>query len=235
MKNFWLMIVVLFVLGGCASDYIMPLDTVSETGETTRSIATTTGDASMYKENVKYAAWRQYYISMQKAQEHTGIQIGYQEIKLSDGTVAHLPTLTVRQPLVLPPPPEVSEHPVWKTTNALLGTALRWGFGYLAVDAIVGGYNAANANGGYSNYVNSGGGDVDFVSKRSSVAIGDSNTTTTVSDINQGPDNQKNCESGDCDEPEDIEGSCGEGSFEQDGVWWITPGCSCSSRAAGNC
>ena len=87
MKNVMLLVTVLFFLGGCAgSDYIIPLDMGEETGETARSMATTTGDASMYKEYVRYHAWEVYYQEMEEAQEESGIKIGYMEVTLSDGT-----------------------------------------------------------------------------------------------------------------------------------------------------
>ena len=228
MKNLWMLVVCAIVvsLGGCAGgDYIIPLDIGTETGETARTMTTVTGDASMYKEYVRYHAWEVYYQEMEEAQEDSGIKIGYMEVTLSDGTKTYLPTLTVRQPLVLPPPPEVSEHPVWKTANNLLGTALRWGFGYLAVDTIVGGYTAASDNGGYSNYVSSEGGDIDFVSKRSTVAIGDGNASTTVYDQNADFNaTDPIIEEGGVVAPVDC-----PNAFFEDGTWWTSPGLSCES------
>jgi len=125
-----------------------------------------------------------------------------------------------------------------------VGTAGRDLLGTPASMLVAGGYAAGEFFKGYdrsgqSNYVSSNGGDIDFVSKRSAVSIGDSNTETYVSgqNLDGGTDG-----SGDGDDGSTNLGTCSgdRGStpiirVDDDGTQWVSSGCSCDSWLAGHC
>ncbi len=131
-------------LYGCSSGsvFIPPEYLTDQVGDTTKSLAGAVADASTAKEFAKYKAWAQYYKSYAKAYASSGFTMQYQEITLSDGSKTYLPTVSFKEAPVMGAPPDVSEHPIWKTANSVLNTVARWGFGYLAVDTVTGAFKS---------------------------------------------------------------------------------------------
>ncbi len=151
MKNSMAAVAILaLLLSGCTdgSVYIPPEYLTSETGGIIKNFNGAVADASTAKEFAKYKAWRTYYAEYRKAYEASGFNMSYQKVVLADGSVTYLPVVSYHESPRFAPPPDVSEHPVWKTAEGVLGTVARWGFGYLAVDSLVGGFKALGDNAG---------------------------------------------------------------------------------------
>lgn len=232
MKFLWL-VIPLFLLSGCANDMVdIPLSSMT-TEESRVAAYSTIGDTSTAKEAIVHKSWQTYYREYEQAYQASGMTMSYQEITLSDGSKAHLPVINYRPPPTMAAPPsEPSQHPVWRTVDNVINKGIMWaGIGWIAhewrgmqesaYDAAGNTYNGpTNMKGSY----NTAGND-NYVTMN-----GTQNTNTGAEN------NQTGCPNGECGEEEEIiDGSCGEGSFEEGGTWWIEPGCSCTSRAAGSC
>lgn len=127
-------IVVLLILSGCASSQIeIPVSAL--TNEESRMKAySVIGDASTAKEAIIHKTWQNYHVEYQKAYVASGFNMSYQQIKLSDGTMALLPLVSFKpQPQMAAPPTEPSQHPVWKTVDNVVNRGIMWaGIGWVA-------------------------------------------------------------------------------------------------------
>lgn len=220
---YWLVVILGLVIGGCSSkDIIIPLDVAEEAGETARSLGYVVGDASVAKEAAKFKTSREMYEDYTEAYTKSGFTMKYQKMQIGDEMVL-LPIISFKQPPVAPGMAEVSEHPVWKTVNNLTGTALRWGFGYLAVDSIVGGYKSISDNAGnhYAGPVQ--------MSGSYNTAGGDQSITTGAQYQDQRTDSD-GCSNGNCDgeAEEGIDEMCvgDRGTIPMSS---LPEGCSCGS------
>ena len=213
----------LILLCSCSATQLMeiPLDSMVEGAKEGVKVI---GDSSVAKEAIVHKTIQSYHKAKRKMYDKSGIKISFNIVK-KKGLMVILPDITYREkPELEAPPIAPSVHPVWPMVNNVLDKGLTYGFGYLAVDSVVGafkalGTQASNAFYGDANLENSfnvAGGYQDFKI-----------------------DNTSNCSSGECGEDSlnfDL-GTCEEtppfGTIN--GVTMFSSGCSCGSHANHDC
>lgn len=206
MKWLWIVPVFLvmgFLLAGCASTGMMEIPASALTSEDSRKVAyNVIGNASIAKEAVVHKSWQAYFKALPLMQEKVGFSMDYKQIKLSDGSTTFLPMVSYRPPIqIIAPPSKPSEHPVWGTINNFVNKVTPYAAGAFVADSMFGAFETMNENAGRKEYVTANGdGDINYVSQQSSVAIGDGNTETHVSEINNSDKATSN------DEEEESEG-----------------------------
>lgn len=182
-----LLIMVAVLLSGCASTGMMEIPASALTSENSRKVAyNVIGDASIAKEAVVHKSWQAYFKALPIMQQHVGFSMDYKQITLKDGSITFLPMVSYRPPIqIVAPPSKPSEHPVWNTLNTIVKTVTPYAAGAFVADSMFGAFQSLGENAGRKEYVTANGdGDINYVSQQSSVAIGDGNTETHVSDVN---------------------------------------------------
>lgn len=231
------LIVILFAVfvSGCAKDIIIPLDAPKELGETSRALGYVIGDTSTAKERFYQDARKNLDTRYKEAYLHSGTRIKFAQVekrvRLPGQKEDFVYTETAMVEFTARDMPDFqtiasgpSEHPVWRSVDNVINKVTPYAFGAWAVNSVTGAFEQMNRDSGHNNYVSSSGGDIDFVSQRSNVAIGDDNDNTTVSDINS-------------DSSSSDGGDDGEGSAVCESADDMTSlaGCSCGSCWAGDC
>jgi len=187
MKGCFLLIVVVVVfLSGCTKEYMeIPVSALTST-ESRTAAYNIIGDASIAKEAVVHKSWQAYFKALPIMQQHVGFSMDYKQITLKDGSITFLPMVSYRPPIqIVAPPSKPSEHPVWNTLNTIVRTVTPYAAGAFVADSMFGAFQSLGENAGRKEYVTANGdGDINYVSQQSSVAIGDGNIETHVSDVN---------------------------------------------------
>ncbi len=180
----------LFLLGGCAGSE-MASTMINEAGETVPFIA----DASVLKEQAVHKSWQNYQTEYTKAYNASGFSMAFDVVEIAPGKTAYMPTAISykEKPDIVAPPAAPSEHPVWGSINTAIKTITPYGFGYLAVDSIVGGYESISDNSGdhYNGPVQMSG----------SHNISDDGQTINAGEMQQDQGNRENspdCADGEC-------------------------------------
>ena len=184
MKSYWLLLLIVMVTG-CTKDY-MEIPVSALTSEESRGVAyNVIGDASIAKEAVVHKSWQAYFKALPIMQKNVGFTMDYKAITLADGSKTFLPMVSYRPPIqIVAPPSKPSEHPVWNTINTAIKTVTPYTAGAFVADSMFGAFQSLGENVGRKEYVTANGdGDINYVSQQSSVAIGDGNTETHVSDV----------------------------------------------------
>lgn len=150
-KKRMLIVPLLFFLSGCVGSgggTISLPAAVFVDGAT--DMAPVIAEASVGKEAVVHKSIQNYHKQYAKAFKDSGTTVKFELMEVSKGVfVQVVSSISSRGEVDMMEPPSVpSNHPVWSTVNNVLDKALTYGFGYLAVDTVVGGFEALGKGAG---------------------------------------------------------------------------------------
>ncbi len=241
MKYVWLLIVALAAvsLSGCAND-MMEIPVSALTNEKSRMKAySVLGDTSTAKEAIVHKTWQNYHDEYQKAYKESGFTMGYQPVKLADGSTTYLPLVSFKpQPQMAAPPTEPSQHPVWKTVDNVVNRGIMWaGIGWIAHEFRGMNEAAYDAAGNTYNGPVAMKGSYNTAGNDQNITMAGTQNTNTGTEANQGADGGSS-DDGDGTNLGTCSGDRGSTPIirkDDDGTEWVSSGCSCDSWLAGHC